>query len=266
MNSLKNQTRDKTISFQSGNESETVGVPEKGRNAGVALSEELERDDVDEILDVLNGEGKEAAKTGKNFRRVEEKAKSYNCVELKDTGRRFPRPVFTDYKNNGQNIESFTERPLEKDFQTFYRGFDLIIEEHYDEQQINKGFEQLAQQIVDERDYNLERTYGDRVKWAAMNTDLDEEPETVLIPEEFPSIGKAAAQKYWGGNTECQTFQEYKSENDLQSQSEEKTLRKTPESTSGVYMYVSGKTARAQNLQYEPITGFESQLGKFQKS
>lgn len=98
-----------------------------------------------------------------------------------------------------------------------------------------------------------------------MNIDLEVNPETVLIPKEFSSIGKAVADKYWSSEPEYQTFIEYAEENNYSSETEEEILGETPEEVAGAYMYVSGDSASEQDLEYESITGFESKLGRFEK-
>lgn len=238
--------------------SKSVGVPEKGRNAGIALGEELDREDTDEILDILNGRGKTAAKTGQGFTEICEEVKDYDFIELGDTGRAFPRPVFTSLVDQGEKVTGYDKAALEQGFDRFYQGFDRLIEENCSIEEISQDFEDLAAEVAAEERYSLNRKYGDDVKWSAMNTDLEAEPETVLIPEEFPTVGMAAAEKYWENVPEYRTFRDYR-----QGVDEEQILAESPVEIAGIYMVVSGTTAEEAGLAYEPVPGFESRLARF---
>ena len=240
-----------------------VGVPQKGRNAGIALREELDREDTDEILDILNGRGKKAAKTGEGFKQIWKEVKDYDFIDLEDTGRNFPRPVFTELLDSRDRVKGFSGAALEQDFDSFYQGFDQLIEENYSVEEISRDFEDLAQEVAEENGYCLDEKYEDEVKWAAMNTELEAEPDTVLIPEEFPTIGKAAADNYWSSDFEYRTFQDYAADNGL-SQREEGILGQSPQEVAGAYMYVSGGTARQEGVEYEPVPGFKSRLGRLE--
>lgn len=252
-----------------GSTTSSIGVPQKGRNAGIALGEELNREDTDEILDILNGRGKIAAKTGEGFTEIWKEVKDYDFIELRDTGRKFPRPVFTELKQSSGKVRGFSGAALEQDFDKFYQGFDRLIEDQYSVEEISKDFEDLAREAADDEGYKLTSSLGygeeDRcVKWAAMNTDLQTEPDTVLIPEEFPSIGKAVAENFWSSDPEYQTFQDYAVENGVSELDEEEILERTQEQVAGAYMYVSGGTAREEGVEYEPVPGFKSRLGRFE--
>jgi len=241
-----------------------IGVPEKGRNAGIALREELNRDDTEEVLDILNGRGKTAAKTGEGFMEVWNDVQEYDFIELKDDGRLFPRPFFTELEISNKVMSSYIKNPMEEGFDRFYQGFDQFIEENYERDQINGDFEDLVTDAAERNSYKIRETYGDTVNWGVMNTNLEFTPETVLIPEEFQEIGKAVAENYWDDNPEYTTFSEYSSKQDIESVEEEEMLAETPEEVAGSYMFVSGDTAKDAGLKCEAIPGFESQLGKFQ--
>lgn len=241
-----------------------IGVPEKGRNAGIGLREELDRDDTGEILDILNGRGKTAAKTGEGFMDIWKDVQEYDLIELKDTGRDFPRPVLTDISISGGKIETTDKNPLESEFDRFYQGFDQMIEENYGIKKINRDFNRLSNDVAEKNGYKVAETFGDKVKWGVMNTNLDINPEKVLIPDEFKTIGKAVAENYWDNNPDYATFSEYANEENLDTSEEEQILTDSPEDVGGSYMYVSGKTAEEAGLDYESIPGFESRLGQFE--
>lgn len=244
----------------------SIGVPEKGRNAGIALREELERDDIGEILDILNGKGKKAAKTGEGFTEIWKEVGDYDFIELRDTGRNFPRSVFTELVDSGEKVSSYSESPLEQDFDRFYQGLDRIIEENYSFKKISRGFEDIVTEIAQEEGYRLTESYGDEVKWGVMNTSLSVEPETVLLPAEFKNIGKAVAENYWENDPDYLSFQEYREECNMPITGEEEILAETPENVSGAYMFVSGDTAEEAGLEYKQLPGFTSKLGVFEKN
>ncbi len=243
-----------------------IGVPEKGRNAGMALREELPPGyDVDFLLDVLNGGGKNFARRGADINWVAEAVAELDCVEFRDTGSPFPRPIFTQIQLDGKLITSYEENPLEKDFDRFYQGLDQIVEEDCSVNRIcEKSFEDLAKEIAEEENYLLEDFYGKEVKWGVMNTDLDAEPEAVLMPENFPNLGIAAVDKYWDKIPKYLRFEDYTGGNGIDTWDEEEILANTSEEVAGVYMFVSGKTAEDAGLEYEALPGFNSRLGRFE--
>jgi len=241
-----------------------IGVPEKGRNAGIALREELpERYDTEYILDVLNGAGKKYAKNGLNRLWIERAVDKLDSVEFRDTGRNFRRPVFTKVQLEDARVESYQQDPLELEADRFYQGFDELIEQNYSAGEISTDFEDLVEEVAEEEGYELDQVYGDEVKWGVMNTDLDVDPETVLVPEEFQEIGQAAAESYWGAETECLSFNDYLEGSKLE---EEELLAETPEEVAGAYMFVSGDTAEEAGLEYEAVNGMVSRLGRFEKA
>lgn len=241
-----------------------VGVPNKGRNAGIALRNELDRNDTDEILDILNGRGKEASKTGEGFSDICKDVQNYNFIELDDTGRKFPRPIFTELESSKKEIKSWEKEPVNSDFDRFYQGFDQVIEENYDAGDISKGFESLAEDVAEQNGYEIVETYGDTVNWGVMNSNLNINPDLVLLPEEFQTVGRAVAESYWGDNLNYTTFSSYANENNLEKADEEEILSKSPEEVGGSYMFVSGNTADEAGLEKYSEPGFESELGKFE--
>lgn len=245
-------------------EDTVVGVPSKGRNAGIALRNELERDDTDEILDILNGRGKTASKTGEGFTNIWKDVQNYDFIELEDTGRKFPRPVFTEVDCSKGKVRSWEEEPLESNFDRFYQGFDRVIEENYDSENISGSFESLSKEIAEQNGYELIETYGKSVNWGVMNSDLDVNPDLVLLPEDFQKIGKAVAESYWDIDPDYTTFSNYASRNNLEGSEEEEILSVSPEKVGGSYMFVSGKSADREGLEKYSESGFESRLGEFE--
>ncbi|MFP4038505.1 MAG: hypothetical protein ACLFTA_01835 [Candidatus Nanohaloarchaea archaeon] len=239
-----------------------IYVPEKGRNAGIALEQELSEEfDTEFILDVLNGVGKLYAKRGLNRHWVERAVERLESVEFKDTGRNFRRPVFTSAELEDKTVESYQANPVNSTPDEFYQGFDHLVEENYSTQEINKSFNEVVEETAAENGYQLVEVLGDEVKWGAMNTDLETEPETVLIPQEFQSLGIAAAERYWNSTPDYSTFSEYRSNAD-----EEEILAESSEEVAGVYMFVSGNTAEEAGLEYEAVNGMTSRLGRFQRT
>lgn len=236
-----------------------VGVPEKGRNAGIALKRELPQDySTDYLLDVLNGAGKLYAKKGLNRRYIERAVDKLDSVQLKDVDRNFRRPVLDEIDLEDKKLESVSSEPLESDYDRFYRGLDRLVEENLSPSQIEKDLYQEAEELANEERYTIKELFGDEVKWGAMGTDL-EQPEEVLIPKEFSSIGKAAAERYWDNNSEYGLFSDYSN-----SKSEEEILAETGDEIAGIYMFVSGNTAEKNGLDYEAIPRFTSKLAVFE--
>ncbi|MFB6203158.1 MAG: hypothetical protein ABEK01_01555 [Candidatus Nanohaloarchaea archaeon] len=226
-----------------------IGVPRKGRNAGVALREELpEGYDADYILDLLNGRGKKAAKTGEGIDEVRDEVRNYDFIEMEDTGRPYERPVFTSLRTGDTVIEA---RDPDRSYDRFYSGLDEIVEENYAPEQVDGDLEALAEEATDA---DIQEVYGDEVKWGALAPDLDAEYGEVLVPEQFSSLGEGLAQEYWedpdiGYFPSDASEEEYLAEND----------------TAGVYMFVSGGTAEDAGLEYEQIDGAVSRLGRFEE-
>lgn len=247
-------------------ETEVVGVPEKGRNAGIALRNELGGEETNEILDILNGRGKTASKTGEGFSEVWNEVQNYEFLEFKDLERDFPRPVLTNLETSNKKITGYSNSPIEKGFDRFYQGFDKLVEENYPSEEISRDFEDLTREIAEDKGYSLERKFGRAVKWSPMNTNLENTPEKILIPEDFTNVGEAITESYWDEVPELETFASYASENGLTSLTEEELLTETSEDIAGIYMYVSGNTAEKQGLDYEDPASFNSQLGCFKVS
>lgn len=233
-----------------------VGVPEKGRNGGIALRKEgIENADL--IVDVLNGVGKLYAKTGKNRHWIEKMVDSLDSVELKDRDRPFRRPVFTQKELEDTVIRSYSE-PLEEGLDSFYQGLDRFAEQQNLELTGEKSLYEEVAEEAGRRGYMIDELYGDPVSWAAINTDLGKEPEKVLLPDEFPDLGRSVAQNYWDESPEYGFFSEFGVE-------EEQTLAETSDEVAGVYMVVSGGTAEDYDLEYDAVPGFGSRLARFEQ-
>lgn len=238
---------------------EIIGVPEKGRNAGVALRTELpEEYETDYLLDVLNGAGKLYAKKGLNRRYIERAVAQLEGVEFKEVDRNFKRPVLNEVELEDKQLKSIDSDPLREEFDRFYQGLDCLVEENLDSDQIEDSLYQEAVELADEQGYRIRELLGDEVKWSALGTEL-EQPDQVLIPEEFSSIGKAAAESYWSDQPDYRNFRDIS-----KSMDEEEILAETGDEVAGIYMFVSGNTAEENGLEYEAIPGFTSRLAVFE--
>lgn len=137
-----------------------VGIPKKGRNAGKALREELDDKQAEDIIGLLNGKGKEAAKTGANFTDIWKEVKKRNDLKLKDAGRKFPRPVFTNLITSEKKLFGYNDTPLDSNFDCFYQGIDRVVEENFTSDEISRDFKNLAEEVVGSNLYSLEQSYG----------------------------------------------------------------------------------------------------------
>lgn len=234
-----------------------IGVPEKGRNAGIALRQE-EVENAEFIIDVLNGAGKRYAKRATDRFWIEKTVKDLECVELKDTGRPFRRPVFTKTWNDGELLTSY-EDPLEDDLDTFYQGLDRFVEQQGLELSRDMSLYEEVAEEAENTGYSVDGLYGEPVSWSAMNTDLGTEPETVLLPDEFPELGRAVAEEYWDSEPDYSLFSEF-------GDDEEEVLADTADEVAGVYMVVSGGTADNYGLEYDTVPGFGSRLARFERN
>lgn len=247
-----------------------IGIPEKGRNAGIALEKELpDSVDTQHVLDILNGSGKHYAKTGENQEFIQNEVEQLDFIETKHTGREYPRPVFTEIQLTDKEVTSFEENQvLQNDFQRLYRGLDRLVETNYDPCEIEaNSFQNLGRRLAAENGYEITETYGDEVKWTAMNTNLEQEPDTFLYPEEFEKISRAVQKEvYEEAEPDYLTFDEYIDQNNLEKGiDEEEILAETQDNVAGAYMYVSGGTADDYNLEFNKLPGFTSRLARFEK-
>ena len=108
-------------------------VPEKGRNARLALERELadEAYDTEWLADLINGRGKQAAKTGEGVAEVQEYVDAVeDLLSLNYYGRAADRPVFNRIEFTDRRIEGY-ESPAEawrNGATRFYAGFDELLE------------------------------------------------------------------------------------------------------------------------------------------
>jgi histidyl-tRNA synthetase len=264
-------------------------VPEKGRNTGVALERELASEpyDVTWLRDIINGRGKRAAKTGVGFEdlaeqvhRIREAGKGGRDgalqLGLKHFGRLESRPVFESLELTRKTLQGY-ESPSDAwqgDCARFYAGFDVLVEDLLWEGadvELASGFETAIGAAMAERGYELVDTTGSRVRWAIMHRSapIPEEPRLVLLPEEFPRLGRALAARYWGRElpeSAFETYESYAKRHDDAGADEEALLAEAPAGVTGVYMYVSGSTADEHGLAYEQVPGATSELGVFERT
>ena len=127
-------------------------------------------------------------------------------------------------------------------------------------------FESLARAAMTERGYELRETIGDRVRWAAMAKDgIPDRPSAVLVPAAFERLGTALAHRRWGP-VRTLTFEQYARETDAVGSDEERLLAEAAADVAGVYMYVTGTTAREEyGLTIDPIAGADSRLAIFER-
>lgn len=244
-----------------------VGIPRKGRNAGVALEQEL--DDARFIVDLLNGVGKKAAKTGEDLDAVADRVSTRDSLEMRDTGRDFPRPVFSEISAGERRLVGGRNDFGEAD--TVYRGIDNIAEQYLDQKPISEDQSLLeyAEEVAGDRGYSLDTLYSDDeedrwVKWGLTNNDLDCPVATVLYPCKFENLSEAALDRI-DVDAEMETFSEYAESNGYAGLDEEEIVYEAPEEVAGMYMWVSGNTANKLGLDKEQVPGFRSKLGRFQR-
>lgn len=248
-----------------------VGIPRKGRNAGMALEQELDVG-AEFIVDLLNGMGKTAAKTGENFDEVSSYASSIDFVEMQDTGRANPRPVFTDFSVGGTQLIGGRNDFGEAD--VVYRGIDNIAEQYLEEKPISEDQSLLeyAEEVAINRGYSLDALYTEDeeerwVKWGLMNSNFDQAVSTVLYPSEFENLSGVALDRI-GVDAEMEAFSEYAESNGYAGLDEEEVVYESPNEVAGMYMWVSGSTAdevSEEGLDKEQVPGFRSKLGRFQR-
>lgn len=259
-------------------------IPEKGRNSSVALRRELEESNgikAEWLLDIINGKGKRAAKTGFGYEKLENQVDSLNSpggtrkrvgvqLRMKPSGRLKPRPVFDSLEFTDRRLEGY-ESPSDAwqaGVSRFYAGYDVLIEDllrETDPLPVERGFETVVREEMTERGYELIDRMGADVKWAVMyrGDRIPDRPEKVLVPEKFIRLGSVLVQRYWGRDFPTQTFKSYAQQHDLVELDEETILAHAADGVAGVYMYVSGSTADENELTYEQIEGAVSNLGRF---
>ena len=258
-------------------------VPEKGRNAFCALQRELREEpyDVEWLEGIINERGKQAAKTGVGFEEIQDQVESIKArsqrghngtlrLDMKHFGRLKPRPVFDWLELTDRRLEGY-ESPgdaWQEGATRFYAGFDAVIEDLLWEAKplpLERGFETVVEEGLADRGYELADTLGDCVKWAVMYKDeeIPDHPERALIPRPFRALGEALVEHYWDGDVQIESFETYAERRGIPCE-EEELLADADDGVVGVYMYVSGSTAREQGLTIKPIEGAVSRLGVFE--
>ncbi len=256
-------------------------VPEKGRNATRALSQELDGQpyDLEWFERLINDTGKRAAKTGDGFDAVREAVAAVDdrsdtlAIALKDLGRRRPRPVFDALELTDRTVEGY-ESPSDawqRGASRFYAGYDELCEAllrrgAVEPAAVERGLEAVARDAMADRGYDLAAARGDAVRWAAMSAGdaLPDDPEVVLVPPEFQHLGRALAGLVWPAPA-VETFDEFAAGAGLLGSDEEAIVAAAGPEAAGVYMVVSGGTAEAHGLTYEAIDRAESRLGVFER-
>ena len=261
-------------------------VPEKGRNTGTALDRELadEPYDVEWLQELINERGKRAAKTGVGYEQLAEEVESVQRLgdgvgglrlALKPLGRLKPRPVFDRIELHRKRIESY-ESPSdawETNADRFYVGLDqlldtLVRDGEADLRRLSEScdFEQLGRTAMADRGYQLSTTIGDSVRWAAMaDGAIPDSPRLVMVPDELAALGRALAAHRWG-DVDTATFGSVARRRETPDADEEALVAATAGDVAGVYMTVTGHTAREQyNLTVDPIPGAVSELAIFER-
>lgn len=238
-----------------------TAVPRKGRNAREAMEEKLADSYFSwkKIGDMINGKGKEAAKNG-DTRKIEQELEQvgWNGIELAETGREGRRPVLESIKTIGEKLEGYglSEDPF-SGYNEVWMPYDQIAERTLEDQEsISSDLGKVARDYADERGYELVNETGSNISWAAMNSDLEQNPSVVLVPEKFENLGEEMAEKYWDNDFEITNYSG--------NVDEERELAQTPGEVAGIYMYDSGGTAKDFGLEYDQVGDAVSRLGKFQ--
>ncbi|ERH09662.1 MAG: hypothetical protein J07HX64_01423 [halophilic archaeon J07HX64] len=194
-------------------------IPEKGRNSGVALRRELDESngiETEWLLDIINGKGKRAAKTGFGYEKLESQVDSLNSpsdtrkrvgvqLRMKPSGRLKPRPVFDGLEFTDRRLEGY-ESPSDAwqaEVSKFYAGYDVLIEDllrETDSLSVERGFETVVREAMTQRGYELTDQMGSAVKWAVMYNGecIPDRPSKVLVPEKFIRLGAVLTRRYWG--------------------------------------------------------------------
>ena len=259
-------------------------LPEKGRNSGIALERELHDEpfDTEWITNIINEKGKQAAKTGVGYDEVERQIKDLQAhnkngadgsiaLQLKRFGRLNPRPVFKQVELTNRRLVGY-ESPndaWQAKCAKFYAGFDEVLEDLLWQDSsfaLERGFEQVVRDAMDARGYELKETMGDKVRWTVMakHSSFLTTPSRVLIPNDFLKLGEALVSLYWDIDPVTETFESYAQRRDMVGLDEEEILANAEDGVAGVYMIVSGQSARENGLLYEQIDKAVSRLGLYE--
>ncbi|MFB6138716.1 MAG: histidine--tRNA ligase [Halobacteriaceae archaeon] len=267
----------------------TFMLPEKGRNASLALARELADApyDADWLQDLINERGKRAAKTGEGFEEVADLVAEIDRrnvpggahddrndtfgLRLKHGGREKPRPVFDKLELTDRRLEGYAA-PADAwhhEATRFYAGDDAVAEDLLREGaavDLSAGLAAGAADALAARGYERVDELGDEVSWAVMSGGdaLPGAPRRVLVPADFRELARALAEHRWGSVPEVATFESVADE--YGTDEEEAILARAGADVAGVYMYVSGSTAEEHGLTYEPVAGAVSRLGVFERT
>ncbi|MFB6193775.1 MAG: histidine--tRNA ligase [Halobaculum sp.] len=279
----------------------TFMVPEKGRNAYAALRRELDGEPLhaEWLRSVIDERGKRAAKTGVGFDAVRNQVETINRLATDESGRTLqlsfreygrlkPRAVFERAETTTRRIDGY-ESPAdawESEATRFYAGYDETLEallERADGERagsdedswrdttrpadplgVADGFEAAVERAMAERGYELVERLGNEVQWAAMSAEsVPEEPRVVLVPAAFPRLGTWLAERVWEPGVRTETYEAYAARTETTYDDEEGLLAAAP-GVAGIYMTVSGSTAREYGLAVRPVAGAVSRLGVFE--
>ncbi|MFB6144200.1 MAG: hypothetical protein ABEJ98_02715 [Candidatus Nanohaloarchaea archaeon] len=240
--------------------SAATAVPRKGRNAREAMEAVLEESyfSCEVISGMINGKGKEAAKNGDTTGiRRELEQPGWQGVKLAETGRDGERPTLDRIETLDGAVEGYAleEDPF-GDYSEVWMPYDQAAELALREGE-GSALPDLEATAKDYAEgYEVVEERGSTITWAAMNSELEKEPEVVLVPEKFQRLGKELAEEYWEGGYEIDTFSG--------NVDEERELAQTSGEVAGIYMYDSGETAEGFGLDYEQVGEAESRLARFQ--
>lgn len=270
-------------------------IQEKGRNAITALKNEFSEKNlnsseiIDEISTRINGIGKNFAKGEipedlkkldlEEVKKLEDLEKWFlrsEYIDLKENDRINPRPVIKRIESENKVIEGieFPGEAWRKNPDRFYAGYDQILETglsvgDIDPSDIHDGMKTIAKEYMNDKGYLLKSEEGDKVKWAIMydSKKIPNNPRLILVPEKFKNLGSALAKKIYNKNINITTINEYREKKE-KKQEEEVISRASKDKVSGIYMYVSGNTAKSEGLRYKPVFLGEksiSRLGVFER-
>ncbi len=237
-----------------------VAVPRKGRDSERSIKRAAsDPGEWDEILDIVNGKGKEAAKNGSTSEIKQELAGEYpREVEFVNTGRPGERPVINRLEGD-KIIEGYAldENPFAAGYDQVWITYDQVGELYLsiDGRSQFDSLKEYAKEFASVFGYELTGDIEPSIKWSPMNTELPGAPDTVLIPSDFQDLAGVVAEDYWGDDLD---FRIYNS-----SMDEEKQIARAPDTVAGIYMYNSGDTADDNGIEYLEDAPLESRLARF---
>lgn len=240
----------------------TVLIPEKGRNARYAVEQELGGGAFPAIV---NGAGKRVAEdgfdpeTGLTWDGVRDVVEGRDGLVLKDTGRRYDRPVIDVLEDHGTCITG-VDAPGEawqREPDRFYAGMDQVVEAglragRIKEAAVGAGLAGAADAVVGDA-YDRIRSGGASVSWSLLYAG-ERETGQVLVPARYRALGGALVE-YVCGNAEPVVFDADRDEEAVIADA----------GIPGIYMVSSGETAESYGLTVERIGGMESRVACYEK-